>query len=480
MQRLLEKINAHPRATLIVAGTTVFGAVAVVILLMFLSLRDSVVNPVVSPEEEKMVLSEVIKNNASGLINNNQNTTTVPNTGNTPIPIPAEPTPNGLGNSNPNASQPEVPVAPDINEYNYRVTRTTKQVGPAYSACKMYGYGYGGYGPGYPGEGSDVDNVSEYYEYFERYLTIYKQQVTEDGKLTLFNINKYGKSVNSSTYYLEGDYAVENIFKSYSQFDNQQDTQTISYPNWSLDEYVSNYFGKDAAIIEVKTDSNGVKHYLIRSTYTSYCDPSYDPYLVSDEIVPPVQRTIINIYSVNGKTFSIEQIKKYIDSVKDENLIDVTTTEINRSKVNYSQVNAQFTINSSVQLIKNDYSNLVYNYNPINRINTALDFLSESDSHILLPSEKDGLGYLWVNGFEPNDYVDTMQFYKDRDFFPSNAWGDTLFDRYNSHLNYNSKFDYTVSLSMGTDKGYSISAYKQDVVMDDIIAEIMATRSTSK
>jgi len=423
-----------------------------------------------------MVLSQVIKNNPSGLINDNKgNSSTTPVN---PGVIP-EPTPEGVGNSNPSAPQPEIPAAPDINEYNYRVTTTTKQVGPSYNSCKLYGYGYGGYGPGYYGE-SDANQVSVYYEYFERYLTLYKNQTRENNNLVSFYINKYGKTINTSTSYLEGSYAVENTFKPYADFDNQSDTREITYPDMDLDEYISNYFGNDASILEVQTDAAGVKHYIIKSSYKSYCDPSYDPYLVTDEVVAPVQRTIINIYSVNGKTFSIEQVKKYIDEMKDENLIDITTTEVSRSKVAASQVESQFKLASNITVVKKDYSDTQYTYNPLTRIKNVLTYISGTTGDVLLPVQKDGLNFMWANGHEPNDYVNTTEFYKDRTFFPAGAWGDTLFARYNKSSSYSNQFDYTASLNVGTNNSYSIGAYKLDTNKDDVIAEIMNSRATSK
>lgn len=474
MQRLLEKINAHPRATLIAVGTTVFGAAALVILLMFLSLRESVVNPTVTPEEEKMVLSEVIKNNPSGVINNPGNSSTpMPSPNPTPVPTP-NPTP-GVVNPNPETPQPEQPVAPNINEYNYRVTRVTNQRGPSFDACQMYYGGGYGYGPGV----TEKDSVSEYYEYFERYVSIYKNQIKEDNKLSSYYLSKYGRSVNSTTYYLEGSYAVENSYKPYDQFDNQQDTQVVSYPTYTADEYIKLYFGSNASVTGVETDSSGVKHYTIRSSYTSYCDPTYDQYLISD-VVPPALRTIYSVYRVNGQTFSIEQIKTYIDEVKDANLIKVSTTESTRSKVTYTQVEAQFRIASNVPITKNDYSHITYNYDPLKSIRDNLTYLAMINDDILLPSSTEGLTNLWVDGYVDANYVNSTEFYQDRDFFPDSDWGDELYARYNTSANYVNKTLYSISITPEYGKYYSISAYKDDQLFDDIISELMKGTATSK
>ena len=114
MQNLLDKINSHPRATLLATGSGIFIVATVVIIAMISSLQNNLVSPAITPEEEKMVLSEVIRNNPKGLINNSQapvNTSNPIPTGNQiPVETPTQP---GIGNPNPEAPQPEPPVAPN-------------------------------------------------------------------------------------------------------------------------------------------------------------------------------------------------------------------------------------------------------------------------------------------------------------------------------------------------------------------------------
>lgn len=472
MQALLDKIHAHPRATLIVAGAGVFGVVTIVILAMVLSLQNTITNPVVTPEEEKLVLSEVIKNNPKDLINKDTGIQS-------PIPTPNQ-NPNTVVDNTPAQGNngevpvPVQPVAPNLNEYNYRVTVSTNTKGPIFDSCRPYYGGGGGYG--YYADSSSTTTKNEYYEYFERYLTVFKSVNTEDNKLSAFNISKYGKAINNSVYYLEGNYAVENSYKPYSDFDNQKDTFSVSYPEGDSNDLIKYYFGSNVSIIGVETNSNGEKIYILQSSYPSYCDPSYDPYLVTND-VPPVQRTIINRYRVNGSTFAIEKVSKYLDEVKDSNLLEVSTTQTSRAKVNASQVESQFKLKNNVTLVKNDYTNLSHDYNPYNDFSNKIDYLTTNGVSVLLPQNNDGLSYLSVTNYTNPDFVDTVSFFKDRLFFPNNTWGDTLFERYNK--SYESNIEYSISLLENMHNYYTISAYNAETVLDSVVTEILATKSTS-
>lgn len=473
MQNLLDKINQHPRATLLVAGSSIFGIATVIILVMIVSLHNTVVNPIITPEEENLVLSEVIKNNPKDLINNNK----TPNNSSNPIPTSNQiPIDNAEAGGNNIDTQPEPPVAPNLNEYNYRNTKVTYSRGPAYEVCKTYMDG-GGMQSGY----SNEDNtVTEYTEYFERYYTARKTITREDNKLFSFYINKYGRDINSSTFYLEGDYAVENIYKPYSEFDSQQDALVVSYPTVTVEEIIKSYFGSNAAITNIIFENN-TKYYIIQNSYTTYCDPSYNPYLVTNNPVPPLNN-LITVYKVNGSTFSIEESKRYIEEVKDQNLIDVSTTSVTRSMVNSQQVASEFRLATNIDIVKNDYTNITYNYDNAKNLVERVDYLASIGSNILLPSgNEDALSYIYITNFTDPDSIDTQYFYKDRNFFPATSWGETLFNRWNP-INIDTGLVYSVSLSEKDNRHYALSVYEGrtlDYVLESNLKSIATSISIS-
>jgi len=477
MQNLLDKINSHPRATLLATGSGIFIVATVVIIAMISSLQNNLVSPAITPEEEKMVLSEVIRNNPKGLINNSQapvNTSNPIPTGNQiPVETPTQP---GIGNPNPEAPQPEPPVAPNLNEYNYRKTTVTYEKGIAYESCKTFQHGSSGQQYPYGSLDSEGVTTSEYTEYFERYYTAAKSQIKDGDNLFSFAINKYGRDINQSTYYLEGNYAVENSYIPYSQYDNQSDTQVVSYPAGTTEDLIRYYFGNNASITGFETDSNGVKHYTIQSSYSSFCDQSYDAWLVSDRPVPP-QRTLITAYKINGNTFAIEQTKRYVDQVNDLNLLDISTTTNVRSKVTAQQIASQFEIAANVTIQKNDYSNLNQVYDNVKEFKDKIDFLADQEADLLLPDELNGLSYIYASGFTAEGYIDTLAFYKDRLFYPQSLWGDTLFEKYNQSYT-NEELEYTLSFNQTQYNYYSVTSYK-NTTLDEKLEESLSVNVTS-
>lgn len=472
MQNILVKIHRHPRATLLVAGIGIFTVSAIVILTMILSLHNNITNPIVTPEEEKKVLSEVIKNNPKNIINpNNTSTTPIVMAPVVPPIVQPEATPN-VGNAVP--TQPA--VAPDLNDYNYRITKTSYNKGPSYELCRPYMHGGGGYGPGYV---DSTNTVSEYYEYFERYLTYHKYVSRSDNKLSNYTISKYGRNINTATYYLNGDYAVENTYKPYENFDNQQDKLTVSYPTYTPDELIKQYFGDNAQIIEVQNDANGNKYYIIQSSYDSYCDPSYDPYLVLPEPQPVQSKKIINIYKVNGKTFSIDEIKTYLESISNLNLISTTTTQISRQMVSQNQIANEFSLGSSVTIKKYDYRNLTYSYNPYQTLKDQVDYLKTLDNmYVVLTNPADLLSNIFIPGFVSTNFVDTYAFYKDRTFFPAGDWGTALYESYNKYSEFD--MEYSISLANSDNVYYNIARYKTEKTVDEVKSEILDLKSTTK
>lgn len=475
MQNLLDRINSHPRATLLIAGSSVFGLATVVILVMILSLHNTVVSPVVTPEEETQVLSEVIKNNPKDLINNNK----APTNNSNPIPIynqiPVENAQAGSNIPTQTQPQPEPPVAPNLNEYNYRKTTVTYEKGVAFDSCQSSYHGGGGYSYGVLD--SDGVTTSEYTEYFERYYTAVKSQIKDDNNLFSFSINKYGRDVNSTTYYLEGNYAVENKYQPYASYDNQLDSQVLSYPAGTTEEIISYYFGNNASITNVEVDSNGTKYYTIQSSYSSFCDPSYNPYLVSNRPVPP-QRTLITLYRVNGNTFAIEQTKRYVDQISDLTLLDISVTSNVRAKVTPQQVESQFELTANVPIQVYDYSNLNYVHDDVKDLEDKIDYLAEQGSVLLLPNESNGLNYVFAYGFLPEDNIDTQAFFKDRLFYPQTAWGDILFEKYNEQFTGAEGLEYSLSFRISDYNYYSLTSYK-DTTLDEQLEISLSDNVTS-
>lgn len=469
MQHLLDKINEHPRATLLVAGSSILGLATVVILVMIVSLHNTVVSPVVTPEEETQVLSEVIKNNPKDLINNNK----APTNNSNPIPIynqiPVENAQAGSNTPSPTQPQtqpqPEPPVAPNLDEYNFRKTTVTYEKGVAYDSCQPYYHGGGGYP--YGTLDSDGVTTSEYTEYFERYYTSVKSQIKDNDNLFSFVINKYGRDVNSSIYYLEGNYAVENKYKPYSSYDNQVDSQVVSYPEGTTEEIISYYFGNNASITDVEVDTNGIKYYTIQSSYSSFCDPTYNAYLVSSRPVPP-QRTLITTYRVNGNTFAIEQTKRYVDQISDLSLLDISITSNLRAKVTAQQVASQFQIPANVPVQEYDYSSLNYVHDDVKDLKDKIEYLAEQGSELLLPSDSNGLNYMYAYDFLPENNIDTQAFYKDRLFYPQTTWGDVLFEKYNEQYTGAEGLEYSISFRLSDYNYYSLTAYKNTTLDEQL------------
>lgn len=489
MQSLLDKINRHPRATFLVAGITVFSVSAAIILAMMLSLRNTIVNPVITPEDEKKVLSEVIKNNPKEIINPAKVTPVGPVVAPVESLAPVNPAPQPQPTPQqpaiiPNPTLPSPTVAPDLNVYNYRVTRTTFTKGPSFDVCNPYsgargGYGMGmgaGPGPGYLTDGTTT--VTEYYEYFERYLSFFKYVSREDGNLSGYSINKYGRNINTSTHYLNGEYAVENVFNPYPEYDSQRDEETVSYPVYTQDELVKYYFGSNAQIVEVQTDASGNKFYIIQSSYQTYCEPGYDPYLVLPEPQVVQPRMLISIYKVNGKTFNIDEVKRYIDSISNLNLLDTTITSSSRQKVTQNQIANEFSLGSSVNVKKFDYTNQTYVYNPYEIIKEQVSYLSNSNvDAIVISQPKDLLSYLYVPNFKSSNIVNSMQFYQDRAFYPADNWGTKLYNRYNR--SFDTDLVYSLSLTDRDGYYYSISRYNDSTSLVKLKSDLLDLKTTT-
>ncbi|CAG1022297.1 hypothetical protein DOJK_01581 [Patescibacteria group bacterium] len=486
MKSLIEKINANPKAAILTAIIGVFVVSTAVILILIVSLDNSIKNPdsVVTPEEKRQVLSGIIKNNTKEAIKDpvTPNAPTNPTTGGNqatdpqvpvvPQPIPVEPVV-------PVAPDPkDLPIVPDLNEYNYRVTTTTTQKGPSSELCKAITLWHGG---GYMTEDPSADFLKrEYHDYFERYQSYSKGSVYEgeESNLSAFYINKWGRKEASYTDYLNGSYAVSNVYNPYPEYDALSDVRTTEDDNLS-DYTIDDYFGENTEIINVTIDSKGNKIYTIVSTFQTHCSVNYNPHLKLPGIEPLVPSTIYIVRTVNEKGFEVTKTERYLDEINAQSLVDVTISETVRSLVDYENIKDVFELDSDVEIVTRDRRQLLPILNTYDELARQVNYLVNRNQNIILPVKDNTLASLYVADYRPENYEDFYYYLKDIEFYPDTEWGRFLFDRTMERFSYDSKIVYTAT-AYGLDGYYLyLDKFEDGVSADSVISEILGFQSTT-
>lgn len=422
-------------------------------------------NDVVSQEEKQEIIEEILKNNSPQILDEilgdgNSDITADPGPGPTT-------TPDDDRNNTP-AGDVVVTALPDIQNYNYRVTTTTRERGPEYDTCFTRNKGI-------PAEyyyDRSTTKSSEY-EFFYSDGTYYRKQVNEiDDKLTGYSL--YLPELDEKGYgqyhYSGGEYAVvEAAIFDPTVYDIPYDDDSgdeVSMPSSPAsapapvtdeapvatsspvsgvyrqpepapepepesepvkaepttgEELVSRY-GNSFNVVGTST-IDSVKHYILEKIVDDsghHFDCSPDPSETNHQL-------IVRSY-VNSIDYSVRYTERYLDRVNLQNLVVKWSHTANTEKRSWAQVSSVFDFEFNVPLkVDQSYAHDrevdgdVYIQRDIQRIKSDSLLMPSIDGSSDLISRK-----IWIS-----DLVDQN---RDRKYYRPDDLGEYLYRDQISHI----------------------------------------------
>lgn len=404
----------------------VIAVASVVVVFVLRSERDDDEPKDFSSEETEIILSEIIKNNADGLvdedldydyeggenyeISNEVREETYIDRNNplnrSSIPVPVI---NNIGEAVP-LTEEDLPT-PDLDVYNYRISKVTEIPGNASNSCESYMV--------------DQTNTREYYEYFDAHRSFYKHVAKDqDGDISHYNLGKYGDDINEYTDYIDGSFAAKSLFQIDPNFSNDHRLNPPSYPvsygdGQTQDEInVRNYFGSNASITGVE-EVEGKTYYEVTVTHFSNCAlyPEND------------YKTVIFVHRVDADNFNILSTKMYVDTIDEANRVFTRTTDTQRNKATYEEVIEVFTFEHDVNIKAIDYAS--YEYDPEVEYARTIEHLESTGRRFLFP-DLSGVDMKWFYGKDFPERVENERYYLLREYYPSNEKGEK---RYQDMMN---------------------------------------------
>jgi hypothetical protein len=391
--------SSNPKGIYIAAGG-IFLILLAGVAFIILNRRDT---PTFTADQQDEILAAVVANNPQAVLEGTESSDSVSEV----------PSPDLSGNGPIDELSPEDIQAPNLNVYNYRHTTTRITAGPMKNACT---------------DQPTIENTQEYYEYFDPQHSFYTSiSKDSDDEIVNVNIAKYGTDINENYYYAGGTLSAKAVFKPYASFDNSYNLYPASYPNYSVSYPVSylntstrvaiqGYFGKDPRVTAV-TYIGGRKHYEITGTYSYSCNAyTYNP----DQL-----HTMTAVYTVDASTFAVVEVKHYKGTVASSNLIYTNKTDVERAKVEYSQVEANFNYTNTDNVITLDYRNYVYS--PSATLAGVLNHIQTNSLTVLVPTASYKLLSFYGENFP--ERITGERYREQRDYYPANAKGEARYQQ---------------------------------------------------
>jgi hypothetical protein len=461
--KVKDMLRDNQKVYLIFAGVAVI-SIGIATAFIFNKVDEEADDEIVSAQEEQRILTEIIRNNPSVLIED-EVTEDVTDSTSSGKQQPAVEQPSNPSDPSDRATVPvpEIPetgpigdiyddlISPDINVYNYRHTTIVTEPGLAANVCPVLYYV------------PDDTTVSEYYEYFDLNRSYYKDEITQDGELSYYNLSKYGNTESEYLTYQGGTIAAKLLFDIDPNYSNEWQMEPVSYPSYP-DSYpvsypepnILDFFGPNAAITDME-EIDGVIYYDVTSYYYSSC-------YFYDDNTP--QRKFITIYKVDSRDYSIVERKRFIDVIHESTLISTTTTESERDKVNYEQVAEHFSFNYEADILDVNYRDYIYDAD----VEFAMDmnYLDENNQDLIFP-DLDQHQLMYIYGKEFPEKVVNDNYYYTREFYANTERGeqeylDTMYyyrQRPLIGMGFDTYSDYEYN---------SIAIYDQNMSLDEIIA----------
>lgn len=406
-----------------------------------LSRNSTQANPSVATEEEKEeILTEIIKNNTKGAITeeNTTHNSIVESESGTNNDTSSESSVKNIQESAPENEAPipkpyvsstgeAVPldpsevVAPDINVYNYRYTKSTVSNGPAVSNCEAQAV-------------SENEATEIYREYFDYDRSFYKTEIlNEDGDLYSYYLGKYGSSNNEYFSFIGGKFAVKYLYKISKNFDNgsrltpSSYNSDTSYPTSYAESNESKikidssvYFGNNAVVLNVY-EEDGETYIIVSAGTYLYCGSDND------------YASGVRIYKVRESDYQIVEQNTYLDTVSDENLLRTKVFQAEKSKVTFDQVKNEFIFgkesyakDAGIRLL--DYRN--YEFNAGERARELTAWLADKNLPFIEVQNADfTLNNIW--GKRLPEAVKNQNYLYNRNYYPSDNAG---FERYSDFI----------------------------------------------
>jgi hypothetical protein len=405
---------------------TVIGLTAVVIVgstvaitFALIDNEDDTPPSTISKEEKEEVLSEVIKNNPKGLIEdipvdsvqNNDNDDEVvskppvdsnsPNS-NSPIPTPS------ISQIGPVDDTIVGLVVPDLDVYNYRETETTTTIGGAVGVCSL----------GFPVDQVGDTYTEEYKEFFDRNHSYFKYVNSDfEDELDNYNLALYGNDVNELYSFVDGQYAVEQLYDIDPNFDNSYAYENPSYPVSTPVSYPDpNELGiweslYDSVDIIEKYEEGGVVYYIVEAFKTYPCDDG----IYSD---------IVYYFTVDGEDYNIIESQAYVDRKDSSNLIYELKAETTREAgVLLEDVEDEFNFELDYSVPVKTVNYRDYSYDPEVESQNIIDYLDDAN-FVMLVDEDAEIQSLFGKDFP--ERVENERFYYDLDYY---RVGSTIYTR---------------------------------------------------
>lgn len=321
-------------------------------------------------------------------------------------------------------------AAPDLNVYNYRYTKTDVTKGARANECtSVGGYGYGGWGysiynfPSNPGDKYTIED----YAYFDQNRSYYRNETRlDDGELVSYNLGRYGSQENEYLEFMDGEFAVRQIFNVYENFSNDyrlnpQSYGVTSYANEVPTSYGEDitlydvYFGPDATITDI-FEEDGTEFYEIISQYNIDC--------ISDNNYLG-EYSYITVYKVNASNFEIVENSRYYNEISDENLVRRSSTINVREKLTLAEIQNEFTFDLTDEITEVNYRE--YEFDADERLNQLTEYYTQLDNEIIFPVGFNP-DYVSIFGRDVPNAVENSRYYLERDFYSSSNFGEK---RYN-------------------------------------------------
>lgn len=455
MKASLKKIQAYFQSNsdgiyvYVVIGTTIAIVIfGVFVFGLFNSSSDS--KDVVSGAERDRILGEMIRNNPLGLFDTEDTfrtwepsvdfTTTKADEELDLMDVPEEfqedvieapptyeesldpapiPKPKTLIDGTIKLLEVEDVIAPDLDIYNYRYTKSTTTKGPLSEECGYYGSA-GGYG--YV-EDMAQEVVSEYHEYFDRGRSYYKSTRTDqDNEIIYSGLGKYGTTENEFYSYIGGELVAKFMYDINENFSNDYRLEVPSYVSSYPDYYAvsgpeknyainsDTYLGENARVTDV-FEEDGVMHYVVQSYYYSYCN--YVPYEYND------RSKFYMVYTVNADTFAIERVDNYLDEITDNKLIRSEVIESDRQKVAYETVSSTFENSYSAEELVVDYRGYDYNEN----VAIIEDHFRTTPANLFWTKNKARVNLQYVGGKNLPELVENSFYSRNEGFYADTEKG---------------------------------------------------------
>ncbi|MEO6728821.1 MAG: hypothetical protein ABIM99_02765 [Candidatus Dojkabacteria bacterium] len=378
-----------------------------------------------NPAQKAEILTQIVKNNPKGVVNNNLGSGSAGSTSNgnpqnvfhgTSGYVAVDPnTGVPVGQGNTVAVGPE--EQPDLAKYNYRKSTETFTPGVISNVCNDY-------------NSTLQKNRFITAEFFDPQNSYYSRKSEYvDGTLQNYYNSHYSPTASETYSYSGGSYAVKQVYTPY-WYSTAPSTQDVpSYPVASypvsyaeISYKIMQYFGGTAVIRRVYQQANRT-FYEIGVSYAANCANNTNP-AISQYIDEYGIATIFSVYTIDAKTFEITNTKGYINHIDPTTLIYTRDYKVEYNLTEFSKVSTEFATNLTSDVKVVDWSSYVFNQ--VEYGNRLSNYMKDNALDILLPTND--LEFQYIGSKNTPPALTYAYFYKDRNYYTPGANGDYTYN----------------------------------------------------